>query len=105
MVFQANKPIRIFGEGKGTVSIEFAEKKITKFCQEEKWIVELPSMDYGGPYDLKIFLVCDIDHNDSSSETKFAHLQKNLETLKIPHKHSSDVLLEISYTPSDSLSV
>jgi len=56
MVFQANKPIRIFGEGKGTVSIEFAEKKITKFCQEEKWIVELPSMDYGGPYDLKIFL-------------------------------------------------
>lgn len=56
MVFKANKPIRIFGEGKGTVSVEISNNKFTKVCDDEKWIVEIPAMDYGGPYEFKINL-------------------------------------------------
>lgn len=56
MVFQANKPIRIFGNGIGKIMVEFLGKLYTKALETEKWFIELPSMDYGGPYDMKINL-------------------------------------------------
>ncbi len=50
MVFSANKPIRIYGEGSGTVKVNFAgiSKELTSY--DDKWYLELPPMEYGGPY-------------------------------------------------------
>jgi len=56
MVFQANKPIRIFGEGKGKVSVEFVGLSATETFDTDKWCIQLPEMDYGGPYEMKISL-------------------------------------------------
>lgn len=56
MVFQANKPIRVFGEGKGTVTVEFMGKTVTKTVETDKWLLEMPSHDYGGPYEMAVTL-------------------------------------------------
>lgn len=54
MVFAANKPIRIFGEGRGLVTINF--NGITKkyFSDNDEWIVEFPALSYGGPYSMSV---------------------------------------------------
>lgn len=53
MVFAANKPIRIYGYGKGEAVVTFAgeEKKI--ISDTDEWLVEFQPMNYGGPYLLK----------------------------------------------------
>lgn len=57
MVFQANRPIRIFGEGKGKVSVSLAgHKKEAAFSQDGPWEIELEAMEYGGPYTLELLL-------------------------------------------------
>ena len=56
MVFQANKPIRIFGEGAGEITVEFQNIVETKSFKTDKWVLELPAMDYGGPYEMNILL-------------------------------------------------
>ena len=56
MVFQANEPIRIFGEGKGTITVEFGGVCITKFFNSDKWFIELEAMTYGGPYEMTIII-------------------------------------------------
>ena len=53
MVFAAKKPIRIYGTGQGTVTINFAGQTKTFVSKSEKWTVELPAMEYGGPYSLE----------------------------------------------------
>lgn len=51
-VFQANKPIRVFGEGKGKGSIEFDGKEY--FVKSDGYFeIELDPHGYGGPYELK----------------------------------------------------
>ncbi len=52
MVFAANKPIRVYGEGAGTAEISFAGKVITANSNGGFWMVEFPEMGYGGPYEL-----------------------------------------------------
>ena len=53
MVFAAKKPIRIYGTGKGSVTVSFAGC-VKKFVSDsEKWVFELPPMEYGGPYSLE----------------------------------------------------
>lgn len=52
MVFAAEKPIRIFGEGTGTVEISFAGSVAQTVGTENGWTVEFPPMDFGGPYTL-----------------------------------------------------
>ena len=57
MVFQANKPIRIFGEGEGELCIAFSnDASPTVTTVEGKWLVELPSRPYSGPHTLSITL-------------------------------------------------
>jgi len=56
MVLQANQPIRIFGEGKGTVTVLFLEETKRLVSEEEKWCIELPPKPYGGPYLMTINL-------------------------------------------------
>lgn len=56
-------------------------------------------------YDLKIFSVCNIEYNDSSSSTKFALLKRSLEPPVESAFTDEKTFLEISYTHSDSVSI
>jgi sialate O-acetylesterase len=60
MVFPANKPFGVYGEGKGKVTVKF--KNITKelSSNDEKWYIEFPSMTYGGPYTMEIDMAGEI---------------------------------------------
>ena len=54
MVFARNLPIRVYGEGNGTVKIQFAGLIKTAVSNDDKWIVEFPAMEYGGPYNMEV---------------------------------------------------
>ena len=56
MVLQAKKTVRIFGTGKGKVSVEINGVYREMISEKEDWLVELPAQDYGGPYILKVNL-------------------------------------------------
>lgn len=52
MVFAVDKPIRIWGEGKGNIEVSFAFYTKQIETVGGKWFVEFPPMGYGGPYEL-----------------------------------------------------
>jgi len=52
LVLQANKPIRIFGTGEGTVDVRFDGETKTVTAQNGSWLVELAPRPYGGPFDM-----------------------------------------------------
>lgn len=54
MVFAANLPIRIYGEGEGIVKVNFADNEATVTAENGKWTAVLPPMSYGGPYTLTV---------------------------------------------------
>lgn len=56
IVFQANKPIRIFGTGGGEVEVELCGNRVKELAVGTDWQVELPPMPYGGPYELAVSL-------------------------------------------------
>lgn len=56
MVFAAGKPIRVFGEGEGTATVSFCGNTASAEAKDGKWLVELPAMEYGGPYEMEITL-------------------------------------------------
>ena len=56
MVLPANREIRVFGEGSGTVNIKFNGIEKTADFTSETWCVSLPPMEYGGPYEMEIIL-------------------------------------------------
>lgn len=56
MVFQAEKPVRVFGKGKGNVRIELKNEIYEKTFNENEWVMELPKQSYGGPYEMTIYL-------------------------------------------------
>lgn len=56
MVFQAGKPIRIFGTGSGEVRVSFLGEEKTLHADGEKWLVELEPQPYGGPFSMEILL-------------------------------------------------
>ena len=56
MVLQANKPIRVFGEGKGKAEVRFLSKTYQSQAIDDRWEVLLPPMPYGGPYQMEITL-------------------------------------------------
>ncbi len=55
VIFQANKPVRIFGSGVGMVSAELlgVTKSVTS---NGEWLLEFEAQDYGGPYTMSITL-------------------------------------------------
>lgn len=55
MVMQAGKPIRIFGEGNGMVSVEFLGEVKTVLANG-KWLIEFDKHNYGGPYQMIVTL-------------------------------------------------
>lgn len=52
MVFAAGLPIRIYGTGQGKGEVIFAGKSKSFVSETDTWILEFPSMDFGGPYEL-----------------------------------------------------
>ena len=56
MMLQAGKPVRFFGEGKGTVKITVAKNVYEKSFDGKTWEMELPPFAYGGPFDIQIHL-------------------------------------------------
>ena len=54
MVFAANLPIRIYGEGPGRAEISFADYSETVVSTSDSWMVEFPPLSCGGPYTLKV---------------------------------------------------
>ena len=53
-VFAEGKPVRVFGEGEGTVSVSFLGTTATAEPSGGKWRVELPAFPAGGPYTMEI---------------------------------------------------
>ncbi len=53
-VLAANKPLRIFGEGQGIVTVTFDTQVQQTEAKDGKWCVLFPPMNYGGPYTLTI---------------------------------------------------
>ena len=56
MVLQRNKPINVWGKGvKGeTVTVILNDKSVSTTVIEEDWLVQLPTMNAGGPYELVV---------------------------------------------------
>ena len=54
MVFAAEKPIRVYGTGEGEVTVRFAGQCVSTKSEGDNWTVELPAMQYGGPYELAV---------------------------------------------------
>ena len=55
-ILQANKPIYIFGTGAGEATVTLNGATAEATAEGDKWVVELPAMDYGGPYELSVTL-------------------------------------------------
>lgn len=53
-VFAEGKPIRVFGEGNGTVAVSFCGSHAEARATNGKWCVELPPFPSGGPYIMEI---------------------------------------------------
>ena len=60
LVLQQGIPVKVFGYGKGTVSIDFLGNNVSESFDDEEWCVSLPSYQYGGPYEMSITLNGDI---------------------------------------------
>lgn len=56
MVFQANKPVRIFGIGSGEVRVSFLGEEKALHADGEEWLVELKPQSYGGPFSMELSL-------------------------------------------------
>lgn len=54
MVLQRRKPIRIWGEAQGNVTVTIAENSVTVPAEEGKWQAVLPAMEAGGPYTVTV---------------------------------------------------
>ena len=55
VVLQANKPVRIFGAGEGSVTVELLGETKSFFSKGE-WLLDFEPQPYGGPYTLSITL-------------------------------------------------
>ncbi len=54
MVFAQGKPIRVYGEGSGSIRVEFAHQIAEVCAQNGKWLAELAPMQCGGAYTLRV---------------------------------------------------
>ena len=55
MVLQRHKPIAVYGEGGGTGRIELGGNAVS-FEATDGWLVHLPAMEAGGPYEMTVTL-------------------------------------------------
>lgn len=55
-VFQRRKPICVFGEGDGRVTVEFLGAEVAADSCDGKWLVTLPAAEAGGAYEMVVRL-------------------------------------------------
>ena len=55
MIMQANKPVRFFGRGSGSVEITF-NGETKKAEAKDGWLIEFEAVSYGGPYTVYVVL-------------------------------------------------
>lgn len=53
-VLAQNKPVRIFGEGDGVITVAFAGKTVSAVSRGGRWFAEFPAAEPGGPYTLTV---------------------------------------------------
>ena len=53
-VFAEGKPIRVFGDGDGEITVRLCGAASTVTARGGKWCATLPAMEAGGPYELEI---------------------------------------------------
>ncbi len=56
VVFQAGKPVRVFGTGSGEVRVSFLGEEKTIYADGKEWLVELKPQSYGGPFSMELSL-------------------------------------------------
>ncbi len=56
MVLQRGESVRVFGEGAGSVTVDFLGHTVSEQFEKDEWCVTLPSFEYGGPYDMTVTL-------------------------------------------------
>lgn len=56
MVLQRNKPIKVFGKGKGSVKVSFLGNEVSLISNNDDWLIELPSHPEGGPYIMNVYM-------------------------------------------------
>ena len=96
MVIQAEKPFRIFGYGKGKISLSLCEVVYRAEFEEDEWVWELPKQKYGGPYDIMLDLDGEekVIKNVAFGDVLLLAGQSNIE-FKISDERNT------SYTPCD----
>jgi len=55
VILQANKTVKIFGDGDGEVTVEFSGQAKSVVSQG-KWLIEFEAQNYGGPYTMYVTL-------------------------------------------------
>lgn len=55
VILQANKPVRIFGQGKGAVTVKFLGETKSVLAKGE-WLLEFDPQNYGGPHTMEVTL-------------------------------------------------
>ena len=63
-IFQANKPVRVFGTGGGNIRIDFCGKTYAAEKTGAAWCMELAPGDYGGPYEMTVTMAVSYTHLD-----------------------------------------
>lgn len=56
MILQAHKNIRLYGKGSGKITVSIADITKTAEFSTDDWILELPALSYGGPYEMTVDL-------------------------------------------------
>lgn len=54
VILQAGKPIRIFGEGEGKITVSLNGAFAETVAEGGHWVASLPAMEYGGAYTLTV---------------------------------------------------
>lgn len=105
VVFQANKPIRVLGTGGGSVEIKICSNTFSGVMVGSEWCAELPPMDYGGPYELKVILdgreriIKDVYIGDVYILAGQSNLQFKLKEADYPEElYATDPLLRFFHT-------
>lgn len=108
MVLQANLPIRVFGEGAGDAEVHFCGNHAAAHCDGGKWVITLPAMPYGGPYEMSVCLNGEITvlRDIYIGEVWFAGGQSNMEMplFAVEHgfefaKHAKNDMLRLFTVP------
>ena len=95
-VFQANKPIYVFGKGDGTVKIEFLGRVYEGMSRDGKWEIEIAPAAYADNLEMKVTLGKEtrVIKNISVGEVVLvagqSNMQFRLEAEKPQENHSDD---------------